>query len=154
MIIIDFQNKCPKYKKKAITAAAWFAFNTLMPQTQKPIFINIRTIRNLAEKKGIYGDVMDEGDREFTIRIDVSITPQEMISTVLHEMVHVQQYVTRRMIQNTSNEVRFDSVDYNADLPYYDRPWEIEAHDKEDKLFEEFDREYAARNRKSVRRYM
>ena len=154
MLVIEYEAKCAKYRKQMINEAVEFAFCKLMPRVRKPIFINIRPIRKLTEKQGVHGDCMDEGDREFTIRIDVSITPQEMISTVLHEMVHVQQYVTRRMIQNMSNEVRFDSVDYTADLPYYDRPWEIEAHDKEDKLFEEFDREYAARNRKSVQRYM
>jgi hypothetical protein len=139
MIIIDFQNKCPKYKKKAITAAAWFAFNTLMPQTQKPIFINIRTIRNLAEKKGIYGDVMDEGDREFTIRIDVSLPLDDLISTMLHEMIHVWQYVTRRMVSEWVHEVRFNKKVYSSDMPYDERPWEVQAHQKEKELKEKYD---------------
>ena len=152
MIIIDFQNKCPKYKKKAITAAAWFAFNTLMPQTQKPIFINIRTIRNLAEKKGIYGDVMDEGDREFTIRIDVSLPLDDLISTMLHEMIHVWQYVTRRMVSEWVHEVRFNKKVYSSDMPYDERPWEVQAHQKEKELKEKYDvesnkrRTYTKRN--------
>lgn len=139
MIIIDFQSKCPKYKKKAITAAAWFAFNTLMPRTQKPIFINIRTIRNLAEKKGIYGDVMDEGDREFTIRIDVSLPLDDLISTMLHEMIHVWQYVTRRMVSGWVHEVKFNKKVYSSDMPYDERPWEVEAHQKEKELKEKYD---------------
>jgi hypothetical protein len=139
MIIIDFQNKCPRYKKKAITAAAWFAFNTLMPRVRKPIFINIRTIRNLAEKKGIYGDVVDEGDREFTVRIDVSLPLEELISTMLHEMVHVWQYTTKRMVYKLVHEVRFNKDVYSWDMPYNDRPWEIEAHKMEKQLKEKYD---------------
>lgn len=139
MIIIDFQNKCPRYKKKAITAAAWFAFNTLMPRVRKPIFINIRTIRNLAEKKGIYGDVVDEGDREFTVRIDVSLPLEELISTMLHEMVHVWQYTTKRMVYKWVHEVRFNKDVYSWDMPYNDRPWEIEAHKMEKQLKEKYD---------------
>jgi len=139
MIIIDFQNKCPRYKKKAITAAAWFAFNTLMPRVRKPIFINIRTIRKLAEKQGVYGDVIDEGDREFTVRIDVSLPLEELISTMLHEMVHVWQYTTKRMVYKWVHEVRFNKDVYSWDMPYNDRPWEIEAHKMEKQLKEKYD---------------
>jgi len=139
MIIIDFQNKCPRYKKKAITAAAWFAFNTLMPRVRKPIFINIRTIRKLAEKQGVYGDVIDEGDREFTVRIDVSLPLEELISTMLHEMVHVWQYITKRMVYKWVHEVRFNKDVYSWDMPYNDRPWEIEAHKMEKQLKEKYD---------------
>jgi len=139
MIIIDFENKCAKYRKNAIEAAVMFAAHTLMPRIKKPVYINIRTIRKLAEKQGVYGDCMDEGDREFTIRIDVSLPLDEMISTILHEMVHVWQYVSKRMIQNWVHEIRFAKQVYSSDLPYDDRPWEIEAHAKEKELKELFD---------------
>ena len=82
---------------------------------------------------------MDEGDREFTIRIDVSLPPEQMIETVLHEMVHVWQYVTRRMVQNWVHEVKFNKAVYSSDMPYDDRPWEIEAHRLEKQLKESWD---------------
>lgn len=110
-----------------------------MPRIRKPIYINIRTIRKLAEKQGVYGDCMDEGDREFTIRIDVSLPLDEMISTILHEMVHVWQYVSKRMVQNWVHEVRFAKQVYSSDMPYDDRPWEIEAHRIEKELKEKWD---------------
>lgn len=137
-----------------IDMAIDFAFCQLMPKVRKPIYINIRAIRKLAEKQGVYGDCMDEGDREFTIRIDVSLPPHQMISTVLHEMVHVWQYVTGRMVQNWVHEVRFNRVAYNSDMPYDERPWEIEARDKEKELKEAYDRKYAERNREGMYGYM
>ena len=154
MIVIDYETKCAKYRRKAIDEAVYFASQTLMPRIRKPVYINIRTIRKLADKQGVYGDCMDEGDREFTIRIDVSIPPQEMISTVLHEMVHVWQYVTKRMVQNWVHEVRFNKVAYNSEMPYSERPWEIEAHEKEKELWEASERKYAQRNRKGMYGYM
>jgi len=139
MIVIDFETKCAKYRKKAIVDAVNFASTQLMSRIRKPVYINIRAIRKLAEKQGVYGDCMDEGDREFTIRIDVSLPLDQMIETILHEMVHVWQYVSKRMVQNWVHEVRFAKEVYSADLPYDDRPWEIEAHRLEKELKEKWD---------------
>lgn len=139
MVIIDFPNKCSQRKQEAITQAVLFAFNFLMPRIRKPVYINIHTIRKLAEKKGIYGDVMDEGDREFTIRVDVSLPLDNIITTILHEMIHVWQYLSKRMVYKWVHEVRFDKRVYSWDMPYDDRPWEIEAHELEKELKEKYD---------------
>ena len=148
MIIIDFETKCARYRKRAIEDAIMFASSQMLSRIRKPVYINIRTIRKLAEKQGVYGDCMDEGDREFTIRIDVSLPLDEMISTILHEMVHVWQYVSKRMVQNWVHEVRFAKQVYSSEMSYDDRPWEIEAHRKEKELKELFDVE--RRNKKSL----
>jgi hypothetical protein len=148
MIIIEFENKCARYRKRAIEAAIHFAASQMMSRIRKPVYINIRTIRKLAEKQGVYGDCMDEGDREFTIRIDVSLPLEDMISTILHEMVHVWQYISNRMVYKWVHEVRFAKEVYSWDMPYDDRPWEIEAHRKEKELKDLFDVE--RRNKKSL----
>ncbi len=139
MIVIEFETKCAKYRRRAIENAILFASNQLMSRIRKPVYINIRAIRKLAEKQGVYGDCMDEGDREFTIRIDVSLPFDEMITTILHEMVHVWQYVSKRMVQNWSDEIRFTKQVYSSELPYDTRPWEIEAHRLEKQLKEKWD---------------
>ena len=142
MLVIEYEAKCAKYRKRMINMAIDFAFCQLMPKARKPIFINIRPIRELAKKQGVYGDCMDEGDREFTIRIDVSLPFDEMISTILHEMVHVWQYVSKRMVQNWAHEIRFAKEVYSSELPYDARPWEVEAHRKEKELKEKWDGHY------------
>ena len=152
MIIIEFETKCAKYRKRAIEDAITFASNQLMSRIRKPVYINIRAIRKLAEKQGVYGDCMDEGDREFTIRIDVSLPLDDLISTMLHEMIHVWQYVTRRMVSEWVHEVRFNKKVYSSDMPYDERPWEVQAHQKEKELKEKYDvesnkrRTYTKRN--------
>ena len=142
MLVIDFENKCSAKRQTVITKAVTFAFNQLMPRVRKPVFININTIRKLADKKGIYGDCLDEGDREFTIRIDVSLPLEDMITTLLHEMVHVYQYVSGRMKYKWIHEVSFDRVVYDWDMDYNKRPWEIEAHSKEKELKDKYDEYY------------
>lgn len=126
-MIVTFENRCAKYRENAINNALVLAKDELMPRVRK-LFINIKPMRNLAEKHGVYGDCMDEDDREFTIRIDTSISVDEMVTTVLHEMVHVKQYVFNESV--------------NSDLPYDDRPHEIEAHALEKQLKEKFDAKY------------
>lgn len=138
-MIIEFENNCAKYRQRAILDAIGVAQDTMFSRVRKPILINILAIRKLADKKGIYGDCMDEGDREFTIRVDVSLPLDDMITTVLHEMVHVHQYVSGRLRYKWVHEVWFEKQVYRWDMNYDDRPWEIEAHQKEKQLKELYD---------------
>jgi len=126
-MIVTFEHNCAKYREKAINNALVLAKDELMPHVRK-LFINIKPMRNLAAKYGVCGDCMDEEDREFTIRIDTSISVDEMVTTILHEMVHVKQAVFN------------ENMDYS--LPYDDRPHEIEAHALEKQLKEKFDARY------------
>jgi hypothetical protein len=75
-------------------------------------------------KQGVCGDCMYEDDNEFSIRLDKSLTPDNLITTVLHELVHVSQYLRGMVMVN--------------DLPYEERPHEIEAHSMEKQLTEAF----------------
>jgi hypothetical protein len=126
-MIIFYENKCAKYRQVAIENAIVLAKDELMPRVRK-LYINIKPMKNLLDRYGVYGDCMDEEDREFTIRIDTSISVDDMVSTVLHEMVHVKQHVYNEPMR--------------ADLPYKDRPHEIEAHALEKQLKEKFDARY------------
>ena len=138
MIVIEYEIKCSKKKQQAIDAAVLFAAKSLMPRVRNPVYINIRPIYKLTEKEGVNGDCMDEDDREFTIRIDASLPLEEMTSTIIHEMVHVHQYLSKKLKQPATNIAVFDKVVYDWDMPYDDRPWEIEAHAKEKQLKEVF----------------
>lgn len=138
-IATEYETKCSKSRQKIIDDVITMAGNTIFNRMRNPIYINIRPIRKLAEKKGIYGDCLYEDDRDFTIRIDVSIPIDEMISTLLHELVHVHQYLSKRMRQSEPNKVTFEGTVYDWDMEYDKRPWEIEAHTKEKQLKELWD---------------
>lgn len=139
MIVLEFETYCPKMRQQKITEAVDYVSSQLLSRFRKPIYINIRTIRQLTEKQGVNGDCMDEGDREFTIRLDVSLPLKDLVSTLMHEMVHVWQYMTGKLKQPSTNKAIFDGVDYDWDMDYDTRPWEIEAHAKEKQLKENWD---------------
>ena len=81
---------------------------------------------------------MNEEDREYTIRIDTSLSIEDITSTILHEMVHVHQYITGRLRSKWVHEVTFERVVYPIDMIYEERPWEIEAAELEERLMEKY----------------
>jgi len=136
-MIIDFYGHAKKAIKEDVESALWFAKNELMPRHRK-LYITVHFIKDLRKKEGVHGDVLDEDDREYLMRIDSSQARVELISTILHEMVHVYQYATRKMTQPSGDIIVYDKTEYPWDMAYKDKPWEIEAHTLERDLYAKF----------------
>lgn len=119
MMLVEFENIKSRKLQDLICEVVEFGRKNLFPR-HKHININIIAMRN----KGVYGDCMYEDDRDFTIRFDKTLPRIEIITTLLHELVHVKQYL------------RNEEMDYT--LPYDERPHEIEAHALEKQLTEAY----------------
>ena len=76
-------------------------------------------------KKGVCGDVLYEDDNEFSLRLSRSLSLSDLITTVLHELVHVKQFL-ECMVMDTES-------------PYDERWQEVEAHTMEKQLRELYD---------------
>ena len=118
-MLVEFESKFSKKKENLICEAIAYGVSKLFPH-EDDVFINIQAIR----KQGVCGDCMFEDDNEFTIRLNKSIFFSDLITTVLHELVHVKQYL--------------EGMEMVNDLPYDERPHEIEAHALEKELTEGF----------------
>jgi hypothetical protein len=68
---------------------------------------------------------LDEEYHYFEVDINNSLTRDEMITTLFHEMKHVEQTANCRL-----NQTFWCGVDYK-DVEYLDRPWEKEAYEFE-----------------------
>jgi len=119
MMLVEFENIKSHKLQELVCEVVEFGRKKLFPR-HKHININIIAMRN----KGVYGDCMYEDDRDFTIRFDKTLPTIEIITTLLHELVHVKQYL------------RNEEMDYT--LPYNERPHEIEAHALEKQLTEAY----------------
>ena len=119
MMLIEFQNIRSTKFQDLLCDVVEFGRKNLFPR-HKNVYINIIATRN----RGVYGDCMYEDDRDFTIRFDTTLPQKEIVTTILHELVHVKQYL--------------DKEEMNYDLPYDERPHEIEAHAKEKQLTEAY----------------
>ena len=136
-MIIDFYGHAKKAIKDDAEAALWFAKDELMPRHRK-LLITVHFIKDLRKKEGVHGDVLDEDDREYLMRIDSSQARVELISTILHEMVHVYQYATRKMTQPCGDRIIYEKKAYPWNMEYEQKPWEIEAHALERVLYDNF----------------
>ena len=74
--------------------------------------------------------------REFNIEINGSLSVEDKISTLAHEMVHVKQYAYDEL---NSEMTMWRGKKVNAEkIPYAQQPWEIEAWIKGDRLYRSF----------------
>jgi hypothetical protein len=83
------------------------------------------------------GFAMDADDNEYEITIDSKQTPRQMIHTLLHELVHVNQYVTGRLVSGEGRKPNRWLGKPNYD-DYANQPWEIEAYDLDKKMMRNF----------------
>lgn len=118
-MLVEFESKFSKVKEELIYKAIAYGQSILFP-LESDVYINIEAIR----KQGVCGDCMYEDDSDFTIRLNKSLSHSDLVTTVLHELVHVSQYL-KGMVMDTESA-------------YEDRWQEIEAHALEKELTEGF----------------
>lgn len=94
-------------------------------------------VRNLRKECGHYANNKKE------IAIDVRrYNLREIVSTIIHEMTHAQQFATKKMA-NKGDKVVFEKKEYNRVVPskdfeaYQNQPWEIEAREMEAKYIDQ-----------------
>lgn len=118
-MLVEFESRFAKAKEDLICKAIGYGQSRLFPH-ESDVFINIEAIR----KQGVCGDCMFEDDNEFTIRLNKSLSLTDLVTTVLHELVHVKQYL--------------DGMVMDTESDYWDRWQEVEAHTLEKELTEGF----------------
>lgn len=132
-----------KSKKQYVAKAVEQAGLVLMSKRLcDSLTINIELVKNLVDREGIYGDCIwedtDIRPREFTIRLDKNLEGKDFLTTLCHEMIHVKQYARNELRQLSRAPVHRWHKEYiSDDTEYFDRPWEIEAHDLEEVLAKE-----------------
>ncbi|NDB28745.1 hypothetical protein EB151_04250 [archaeon] len=127
-----------KSKRALAEKFASAAKQVLFPRMEN-VVVNIELYKNLLEDEGVCGDVMHEDDREFTIRLDSSMTKEDFATTLCHEMIHVRQYCRKELSQPTGRTMIWKKEVFPTDLDYHLRPWETEAHSLESEIYNRCD---------------
>ena len=86
-----------------------------------------------------------KSQKEFLIELNDGQSEREKITTLAHELVHVQQNVSKRLqyrfwSSDRKLHVRWEGKELGepSQIPYRERPWEVEAFAKQDILADMF----------------
>lgn len=126
-----------KVSKSQLAAIDFFADALLTKQLKKHIIIHVK-FRKTMNCLGLTGveDYNSSGKpREFIVEINRDQSQEEIIKTIAHEMIHVRQYA---MGQLNEQGTQWCGKKLKRELEYHKQPWEIEAHDVSDILYEEY----------------
>ena len=109
--------------------------------------LNLHRIRTLnltfsiKSLKSLYGQLeqLDDKRREFSVVLDKNVDTKDLIRTVIHEMVHIKQYIRKEMDSEiVGSRMRWKSKTYPYDIKDDDMPWEKEANRLETKYGNEY----------------
>jgi hypothetical protein len=121
-------NKPKKIEENLLDRALTFACDYL--NIDVDLVIEFETLKTNECGFCLY-DSCDEGE-EVIITIAKRLSLREMIVTLFHEMVHVQQYVSGRLEHGSK------WLGKVYECSYAELPWEVEAHLIEQEMMEKF----------------
>jgi hypothetical protein len=115
--------------------SSWF-LNKFFPRHKLYVEILHRGLK----RENVYGYCDYTGEayrpREFLIELDTWMPKELYIKTLLHELVHLQQWVTGTLRAKRGKRY-YNSINVE-DIEYWDQPHEIEARDQEEVLYLEY----------------
>jgi len=87
-------------------------------------------LRKMKENEYGYCNIVDN-NRNFVIDVNKNVTIKDLVSTIIHEMVHVKQFARNEM---NGHNMQWKSKIISEDTDYMDLPWEKEAYRLEEKF--------------------
>ena len=128
-----------KHQQKCVYSITKYCIQTLMPR-MRTIEVNINICNFSNDSAYGYCVPSDYADirrpREFDIELNKTLPLSELLVTAGHELVHVKQYARGELYQSTvTRKHRWQGIWQNDNVAHAELPWEIEAYDKEPKLY-------------------
>ena len=127
-----------RFQKHIVNQTVNWCMGRLLPRVRR-IYIEVG-LKNIPDADGYCEnmaqyerDFVGSSPRSFRLEIDKRLHFIEMVSTIIHEMVHVKQYVFRELHDQRSN-IKWKSKKLPVDMEYDDQPWEKEAFRLQDRL--------------------
>jgi len=120
--IAIFTNGSTKKKREFVEDVAWWFLGEKLPRFKS---LNIEI--DLVNIEDADGTCVELDKREFHIEIDKSLTGENLLTCILHELTHVKQHL------KNLNDIKEADI-----IPYNKRPYEIEAYKEQEILAEEY----------------
>ena len=133
-----------RYQKQLVFGTVRFGMNRLLPKIRKlDVNVHIRDFKNdtsigyCTDDSAEPCDFVGKSPRRFQIEISKDLNLTDFIKCVLHEFIHLKQYVLGEMVDletGKNGRTRWKKKVISRNVKYHDQPWEEEAYRLESKL--------------------
>lgn len=113
-------------KRKALLAALPF-FAKLLKIDNYNVTIALNFKHNFTELFQVYAQVYHVNTHRINIEFDANINNAISLQVLAHEMVHVKQYVTGKLAEDSEGFQLWRGKRVSENLSYTQEPWEVEA---------------------------
>jgi len=134
-MIYDYDGKPRNLKKLVLEEALTYAKKYLKLSDASYVLIEF------TKDCDTFGYAHNEGDNDYHIEINKNHTVPLMLGTLFHELTHIRQYETGRLIMTPNDDGAVWEGLY-VEAEYDDQPWEEEAYDLERKMLRNFKRNF------------
>ena len=115
-----------KKERELVIKALWFAKDYLLPR-HKHIEVDIEIKNNIkCDADVVSGDEY----REYIMRVRKGLSEDDLLTSIFHEFVHIKQDVRKE-------HPLFEC----CETPYLERPWEVEAFEKQETMLTAYRKE-------------
>jgi len=131
-MILDTYNKPTKISNEVLDSVVSYANEMLILEDLEELQIVFKSKNG--DNCGYFDGIGDEEDGVAAIEINSKKSVEEIIKTIFHELVHVQQVLEEKFcdIEKTWFGETYEGIDYE------NLPWEIDAFEKEEILWNSF----------------
>lgn len=151
-IVFQFTKNKMKEEIPVIREAVEFFLDELFKRCTIDYRLNVRISFRAGHVKagktfneGLAWEQEEDGVKWYVVQLNMHVPFLELLSTLAHELVHVTQFATRRLvITDDDEEWIWEGVNYGVD-PYTGKedvdtrlPWEYDAYSKETDLARKF----------------
>jgi hypothetical protein len=134
MHFIDIQNGTKTQRKLCKNVIAWYDENFL---DDYAFDLTIQHLELDVEHSGfMYVSGNLENPDDFTIEIDKNLRVEEYIMTLIHEMLHIEDYIKGNLTE--VNGSRYWNGIYYESEDYENQPWEVRAAELETQYYAEY----------------
>lgn len=119
--------------KRFTKTVVHYAIQQLMPR-MKTLSVDVIYEENTTS----FGYCLSIDAREFEITLRKNMSQEDLVTTLLHEMIHVKQYARKELVQKDAGQYFWMGNPISNDIDYWDLPWEKDAYKTEIDLFRGF----------------
>lgn len=124
-------------KRTQILAAANWAAKKL-GISKNEVTVNIVFTHLFLDTFSMHAETHYDNPRHVTMLFEASPNKYLFLNTIMHEMVHVKQFVKGQLAHDGKGNLTWKGKKQPLDLPYWKQPWEIEAMQKADLMAVEY----------------